>query len=116
VIGNINEYSTTTGLPLPKACGSWPKCELKCDSRGSGNKSSISIAKKKLSEKMENRNRICDATQPFEATARLNSRKNSVRTAKKTQHFTIAKINWLMLFAEIIAVYSENYTKHKNVA
>jgi hypothetical protein len=40
--------------------------------------------------------------------------KNSVRTAKKTQHFTITKINWLTLFKEIIAVYSENYTKaHK---
>jgi hypothetical protein len=28
--------------------------------------------------------------------------KNSVRTAKKTQHFTITKINWLMLFKEMI--------------
>jgi hypothetical protein len=35
--------------------------------------------------------------------------KNSVRTAKKTQHFTITKISWLTLFKEI-AVYSE---KHK---
>jgi hypothetical protein len=34
--------------------------------------------------------------------------KNSVRTAKKTPHFTITKINWLMLFKEIIAVYTEN--------
>jgi hypothetical protein len=40
--------------------------------------------------------------------------KNSVRTAKKTQHFTITKINWLTLFKEIIAVYSENHTKHIN--
>jgi hypothetical protein len=40
--------------------------------------------------------------------------KNSVRTAKKTQHFTIAKINWLMLFKEIIAVYSENHTEQIN--
>jgi hypothetical protein len=39
--------------------------------------------------------------------------KNSVRTTKKTQHFTITKINWLTLFREIIAVYSENHTKHK---
>jgi hypothetical protein len=38
--------------------------------------------------------------------------KNLVRTAKKTQHFTITKINWLTLFKEIIAVYSENHTKH----
>jgi hypothetical protein len=37
--------------------------------------------------------------------------KNSVRTAKKTQLFTITKINWLTLFKEIITVYSENYTK-----
>jgi hypothetical protein len=39
---------------------------------------------------------------------------NSVRTAKKTQHFTITKINWLTLFKEIIAVYSENHTKYIN--
>jgi hypothetical protein len=34
--------------------------------------------------------------------------KNSVRTSKRTPHFTITKINWLMLFKEIIAVYSDN--------
>jgi hypothetical protein len=39
---------------------------------------------------------------------------NSVRTAKKTPHFTITKINWLTLFKEIIPVYTENYTKHIN--
>jgi hypothetical protein len=38
--------------------------------------------------------------------------KNSARTAKKRQLFTITKINWLTLFKEIIAVYTENYTKH----
>jgi uncharacterized protein YbcV (DUF1398 family) len=27
--------------------------------------------------------------------------KNPVRTSKRTQHFTIAKINWLTLFKEI---------------
>jgi hypothetical protein len=37
--------------------------------------------------------------------------KNSVRTANKTQHFTITKINWLTLYKEIIAVYTENHTK-----
>jgi hypothetical protein len=37
--------------------------------------------------------------------------KNSVRTAKKTPHFTITKINWLTLFKEIIAVHSENHTE-----
>jgi hypothetical protein len=33
------------------------------------------------------------------------------RTAKKTQHFTITKIIWSMLFKEIISVYSENNVK-----
>jgi hypothetical protein len=37
--------------------------------------------------------------------------KDSVRTSKTTPHFTITKINWLMLFKEIIAVCSENHTK-----
>jgi hypothetical protein len=41
--------------------------------------------------------------------------KYSVRTAKKAQHFTITKINWLTLFKEIIAVYTENHTKPINV-
>jgi len=40
--------------------------------------------------------------------------KNSVRTSKRTPHFTITKINWLTLFKEIIAVYSENHMKHIN--
>jgi hypothetical protein len=40
--------------------------------------------------------------------------KNSVRTAKKTQHFTITKIDWLMLFKEIIPVYTDNHTKPIN--
>jgi hypothetical protein len=39
--------------------------------------------------------------------------KNSVRTSKRTPHFTITKINWLMLFKEIIAVYSENHKNNK---
>jgi hypothetical protein len=38
--------------------------------------------------------------------------KNSVRTAKKTPHFTVAKTNWL--FTDRIALYSENETKHIN--
>jgi hypothetical protein len=37
--------------------------------------------------------------------------KNSVRTSKRTPHFTITKIKWLTLFKEIIAVYSENHKK-----
>jgi hypothetical protein len=40
--------------------------------------------------------------------------KNSVRTAMKTPHFTITEINWLTLFKEIIAVYSENHAKPIN--
>jgi hypothetical protein len=36
--------------------------------------------------------------------------KNSVRTSKRTLHFTITKTNWLMTFKEIIAVYTENRT------
>lgn len=38
--------------------------------------------------------------------------KNSVRTAKKTHHLTIARINWLTLFNEIITFDTENHTEH----
>jgi hypothetical protein len=34
--------------------------------------------------------------------------KNSVRTSKRTPNFTITKINRLMLFKEMIAVYTDN--------
>jgi hypothetical protein len=34
--------------------------------------------------------------------------KNSVRTSKRTPHFTITKINWLTMFKEIIAVYTDS--------
>jgi hypothetical protein len=34
--------------------------------------------------------------------------KNPGRTSNRTPHFTITKIKWLMLFKEIIDVYSEN--------
>jgi hypothetical protein len=37
--------------------------------------------------------------------------KSSGRTSKRTLHFTITKINWLKLFKEIIAVYSDSHTK-----
>jgi hypothetical protein len=40
--------------------------------------------------------------------------KNSVRTSKRTPHFTITNINWLTLFKEIIAVYTENKKNHKH--
>jgi hypothetical protein len=39
--------------------------------------------------------------------------KNSVRTSKRTPHFTITKINWLAQFKKIIAVCSENYKNQK---
>jgi hypothetical protein len=48
---------------------------------------------------------------PFKAETRVNIFKNSVRTAKKTPHFTVTKINRLTLFKEIIAVYCENRIK-----
>jgi hypothetical protein len=40
--------------------------------------------------------------------------RNSDRTAKKTPHFTVTKINRLTLFKEIIAVYTENCTYHRD--
>jgi hypothetical protein len=36
---------------------------------------------------------------------------NSVRTSKRTPHLTIKKINWLMLFKEVISVYNEKSAK-----
>jgi hypothetical protein len=36
--------------------------------------------------------------------------KNSVCDSKKTPHFTIKYIRWLMLFKEIISVCTENHT------
>jgi hypothetical protein len=44
--------------------------------------------------------------QPFKAEARLN---NSVRTAKKTPHFTITKISWLTLFKKTTLVRCNPY-------
>jgi hypothetical protein len=40
--------------------------------------------------------------------------KNPVRTSKRTPHFTITSIDFLTLFKEIIAVYSENHAKSIN--
>jgi hypothetical protein len=40
--------------------------------------------------------------------------KNPVRTSKRTPHFTITKINWLMLFKEVIAVCTKNHAKPIN--
>jgi hypothetical protein len=38
----------------------------------------------------------------------------NVRTSKRTAHFIITKIKWLMLLKEIIAVCSDNYAKPIN--
>jgi len=40
--------------------------------------------------------------------------KNSVCTSKRTPHFTITKINWLMLFKDVIPACSVNHTKPIN--
>jgi hypothetical protein len=40
--------------------------------------------------------------------------KNSVCTSKRTTHFTIRKIKFLMMFKEIIVVYNENCTESIN--
>jgi hypothetical protein len=40
--------------------------------------------------------------------------KNPVRTLKRTPNLTITKINWLMMFKEMIAVSSEKYAKPIN--
>jgi hypothetical protein len=40
--------------------------------------------------------------------------KNSARTSKRTPHFIITKMKWLMLFKKIISVYTENHAKPIN--
>jgi hypothetical protein len=35
-------------------------------------------------------------------------------TSKRTPHFIITKINWVMLFKEIITIYSEKHAKPIN--
>jgi hypothetical protein len=37
--------------------------------------------------------------------------RHSVRASNRTQHFTVEKINWLMLFRQINDVYTENRTR-----
>jgi hypothetical protein len=54
---------------------------------------------------------FCERGNKFSGSIIFN---NSVRTAKKTQLFTITKINWLTLFKEIIAVFTENHMKSIN--
>jgi hypothetical protein len=48
----------------------------------------------------------------FEAEARLIIFKSSARTSKRTLHIIITKPKWLLLFKEIIDVYTENHTRH----
>jgi hypothetical protein len=48
---------------------------------------------------------------PLKPKLLLTTFKNSVRTSKRTPHFTITNINWLILFSEMIPVYSKNHTK-----
>jgi hypothetical protein len=40
--------------------------------------------------------------------------KNSVRTSKRTPHFTITKINLLMLLKDVIAIYIETHKRPIN--
>jgi hypothetical protein len=40
--------------------------------------------------------------------------KKSVLASKTSQHISMTTVNWLMLFKEIIAVYSENHAKPIN--
>jgi hypothetical protein len=44
----------------------------------------------------------------------LNNIKEFISYLKRTQHFSFTMINWLMLFKEIIPVYTENHTIPKN--
>jgi hypothetical protein len=41
--------------------------------------------------------------------------KNSDRTAKRTQHFTTTNTSLLLLFEEIINVYTENHTEPPSI-
>jgi hypothetical protein len=41
--------------------------------------------------------------------------KNSVRTSQETHYVSATKLNRLMLFREIIAVYFENHMEHRNI-
>jgi hypothetical protein len=41
--------------------------------------------------------------------------KHSFHASKKTQPISITRINWLMMFKEIITVYSENHMKPINI-
>jgi hypothetical protein len=46
---------------------------------------------------------------PLKPKLILNSIKNSVPASEKTQCVSITKISWMMLFKEIIIVYSKNH-------
>jgi hypothetical protein len=54
------------------------------------------------------------STVEFSADVPLLVFKNSVRISQETHYVSATKPNRLMLFREIIAVYFENHTKHRN--
>jgi hypothetical protein len=57
---------------------------------------------------------LCIEVYPLKTKLFYISFTKSVRTSKRTPTFTITTINWLTLFKEIIAVYSENHAKPIN--
>jgi hypothetical protein len=56
----------------------------------------------------------CQVINPLKPTLVWIIFTDSVRTSKRTPHFTIRKISWLTLFKQIITVYTKNYTKPIN--
>jgi hypothetical protein len=57
------------------------------------------------------RENVLNSLQPFEAEARLNM---IFSPYLETQHVPISEVNWLMLFKEMIIIYTENHTKPIN--
>jgi hypothetical protein len=60
---------------------------------------------------LEEKSSLCRRFNRLKPTLVCSLFKNPVRTSKRTPNFTITKINWLILFKEIIAVYSEKHAK-----
>jgi hypothetical protein len=53
---------------------------------------------------------------PAKYEAHINNRlfKNAFLDSKKTKHLSVKKITRLMLFGEVITVYSDNHATHVN--
>jgi hypothetical protein len=51
----------------------------------------------------------------LKAEAHINNINNPVRASERTPHLSVTNVNCLMLFKEVIAVYSENDTKQINI-